>query len=561
MPKRTVLPVLCLLAACACAAPPSRARSQPAAAVSASRAGEAPATTRAAAREAAIVRDAALPSGVRVHAEASATPALVDAIVRADAALFGAVFDRCDAANVRALVTDDLEFYHDRGGVVADSGDRFADVIRRQCEARRRGDEPASRRELVPGTLEVYPVGEAAAIETGVHRFYQRDAGGRETLVGAARFLHVWRNEDGAWRVARVASYDHHGVDAAPAASAEGASASDPRAALDALVPALLAARHVPSASIALIEAGRVAFVAAYGEQAPGVPATTRTLYNVASLSKPLSAELALRLVAAGRITLDEPMAKTWTDPDIADDERRWQLTPRFALSHRTGLPNWRRESGGKLAFLRAPGEAFGYSGEGYEYLARFIEKKLDTPFERLAERTVLAPLGLRDTAYTRRPWFDGRVARPADADGRFLEPAFATRALASDLVYSTPSDYAAFIVAVMHGDGVTPALAAERARVQASRMRELCPAPAPDCPSDAGFGLGWEVYRYGEARVLMHTGMDDGVFTLAYFSPDRGSGLVLFTNGANGPQLVMPILGRLGRDRDFVATLRRQAP
>lgn len=137
----------------------------------------------------------------------------------------------------------------------------------------------------------------------------------------------------------------------------------------------------------------------------------------------------------------------------------------------------------------------------------------------------------------------------------------FVWRVCASDLVYSTPSDYATFLVGVMHGDGVTPALAAERARVQASRMRELCPTPAADCPSDAGFGLGWEVYRYGESRVLMHTGMDDGVFTLAYFGPGRGSGLVLFTNGANGPQLVMPILDRLARDRDFVETLRRQAP
>ncbi len=548
MSNRFAVSFPCLLLACALAQASSSPAEPPVAA---------PMDTVT--RDAAILRDAALPPGVRVHAQASATPALVEAITRADAALFGAVFDRCDATTVRALVTDDFEFHHDRGGLVAASGERFADVIRQQCEHRRRGDEPASRRELVPGTLAVYPVGDTGAIETGVHRFYERDAKGGETLVGAARFLHVWRNDHGTWRVARVASYDHYGVDAP--ANASGDRAVDARAALDAVVPPLLADKHVPSASIAVIEHGRVAVVAAYGEQVPGEPATTKTLYNIASLSKPLSAELALRLVAAGRITLDEPMANAWTDPDIAGDARRLQLTPRLALSHRTGLPNWRRETGGKLAFLRAPGVAFGYSGEGYEYLARFIEEKLDTPFERLAERTVLEPLGLHDTAYTRRPWFDGRIARPADANGKALEPAFAEHALASDLVYSTPSDYATFIVAVMRGDGVTPELATERARVQANRLHELCPTPAPDCPDDAGFGLGWEVYRYGDARVLMHTGMDEGVFTLAYFSPDRGSGLVLFSNGANGPQLVLPLLDRLGRDRDFVATLRRQAP
>ena len=555
MPNRLVFSMPCLLLACAFA-PASFAEGAP---VPGAGQATTAATPLAVTREAAILRDARLPAGARVHAAAPVRAALVDAITRADGALFDAAFDRCDAAKVRALVTDDLEFHHDRGGLVADSGERFADVIRQQCERRRRGEEPASRRELVPGTLAVYPVGDTGALETGVHRFYERDANGGEKLVGAARFLHVWRNDHGTWRVARVASYDHYGVDAS--ANADGDGAVDAPAALDALVPSLLADKHVPSASIAVIEHGRIAVVAAYGEQEPGVAATTKTLYNIASLSKPLSAELALRLVAAGRIALDEPMANAWTDPDIAGDPRRLQLTPRLALSHRTGLPNWRRETGGKLAFLRAPGTTFGYSGEGYEYLARFIEKKLDTPFERLAERSVLEPLGLHDTAYTRRPWFDGRIARPADATGKPLEPAFADHALASDLVYSTPSDYAAFVVAVMHGDGVTPALAAERARVQANRMHDLCPQPADDCPSDAGFGLGWEVYRYGESRVLMHTGMDEGVFTLAYVSPDRGSGLVLFTNGANGPQLVLPLLDRLGRDRDFVATLRRQAP
>jgi len=57
-----------------------------------------------------------------------------------------------------------------------------------------------------------------------------------------------------------------------------------------------------------------------------------------------------------------------------------------------------------------------------------------------------------------------------------------------------------------------------------------------------------------------MHTGMDEGVFTLAYVNLAHGNGTVLFTNSANGPQIVLPLLERIGEDRAFVAFLRRTA-
>jgi len=97
-------------------------------------------------------------------------------------------------------------------------------------------------------------------------------------------------------------------------------------------IPRLLAENTVTSISIAHIEAGIVVFTGAYGMQAPGIVATTKTLYNIASLSKPISAEVILRLASKNRLTLDEPMYIYWTDPDIANDERRKLLTPRIAL-------------------------------------------------------------------------------------------------------------------------------------------------------------------------------------------------------------------------------------
>lgn len=153
----------------------------------------------------------AVPTDSRLVRAAPASEALIAAITRADAALFDAVFDACDAAKVRALVTDDFEFHHDHGGRIAGSGAQFADAIAKQCTGR---DEHSvvSRRELVPGTLAVFPDGEDRAMETGIHRFYEHRAAEPERLVGIARFAHVWRRENGIWRAERVLSYDHNGV-------------------------------------------------------------------------------------------------------------------------------------------------------------------------------------------------------------------------------------------------------------------------------------------------------------------------------------------------------------
>jgi len=154
---------------------------------------------------------AAVPAGSRLVPAAPASDSLVAAIERADTALFDAVFDACDAAKVRALVTEDFEFHHDHGGRIAGSGAQFAAIIAKQCAAR---DEHSvvSRRELVPGTLAVFPDGEDRAMEAGIHRFYEHAPGKPEQLVGIARFAHVWHREDGVWRAERVLSYDHNGV-------------------------------------------------------------------------------------------------------------------------------------------------------------------------------------------------------------------------------------------------------------------------------------------------------------------------------------------------------------
>lgn len=304
-----------------------------------------------------------------------------------------------------------------------------------------------------------------------------------------------------------------------------------------------LARQHPRSAiAAAVIIDGKVSFTAVSGQQSPGKPATRDTLFNIASLTKPITAELIVRLSAESAIDLDEPMSQYWIDPDIADDPRHQRITPRLALSHQTGFPNWRPQNE-RLRFVRDPGTAFGYSGEGYEYLARYAEKRLGTDFETLVQDRVFAPMGLRNIAHSWRPWMEGRVAVPANGNNfpGSAGPGGIGRWSAADDVYTTIGDYAAFVSAVSRGDGLSPALAAERLRGQVDTQG--CPKPVEGCPVKTAMALGWMMLTFREGRVATHEGGDPGVSTVAYFSPDSRDGAVVFISGEGGEPLILQVL------------------
>ena len=128
---------------------------------------------------------------------------LFNKIASLDSALFASVmgaYDECDLEKFASFFSEDIEFYHDKGGLTY-SRKALVDSVKSVCGRQ--------RRELVPGTLEVYPVPGYGAIEVGAHRFYHRQ--GTEEVGGTvtAKFLHVWQNKDGEWKITRVISYAH----------------------------------------------------------------------------------------------------------------------------------------------------------------------------------------------------------------------------------------------------------------------------------------------------------------------------------------------------------------
>ena len=341
------------------------------------------------------------------------------------------------------------------------------------------------------------------------------------------------------------------------------AAKKDGRAEIDAHAAEWLEESDVPSVAVAYIENRRVAWIAVYGDQSPGVPATAKTLYNMASLTKPVTAETVLRLASGGRLSLNESMLPFWLDPDIKDDPRSKLLTPRLCLSHQTGFPNWRGKTGGVLKIQWDPGTQTGYSGEGFNYVGRFTEKKLGKTFDVLAQEMVFDPIGMNETSYTAKDWHAGRLAVPHGPKREKPVDDVAQAWNGADLLRTTIQDYAKFVVSVMHDEGLTKEIAAERATLTRDRMKpedlkNVCSTAGEPghCLVTAGMGLGWEVETVNGEKILDHDGSDWGVKTFVMFVPARGIGVVVFTNGENGEAVIKKVVEALYPNRLYVATM-----
>jgi hypothetical protein len=121
---------------------------------------------------------------------------LFDELGRMDAELFEAAFVTCNADKFRAIFTDDAEFYHDRTGLAVGDAARTL----KSCPR-----DNGVTRSLVPGSLEVYPMKGYGAVQIGRHVFARKGEPGSEV----AKFVHLWKQEKGVWRLARVLSFDH----------------------------------------------------------------------------------------------------------------------------------------------------------------------------------------------------------------------------------------------------------------------------------------------------------------------------------------------------------------
>jgi CubicO group peptidase (beta-lactamase class C family) len=211
------------------------------------------------------------------------------------------------------------------------------------------------------------------------------------------------------------------------------------------------------------------------------------------------------------------------------------------------------------LTFNFQPGTQSSYSGEGYFYVARFAQNKVHKPFDQLAQQYVLGPVGMKDTSFTTQDWFSGRLAKPY-VNNQFVEPQLTSTWNAADLVHTTVTDYARFVISVMNNEALSPGIAAQRLvmtrdSIPDDARKQVCayePNGTP-CHISAGMGLGWQIIVHNGVTIVDHSGADTGAYAYAFFVPAKQFGAVIFTNGDNGPKVIGEIVRALYPDPVYV--------
>jgi CubicO group peptidase (beta-lactamase class C family) len=170
----------------------------------------------------------------------------------------------------------------------------------------------------------------------------------------------------------------------------------------------------IPGVSLALIKDGQMVYHKTYGVRntMTGDKVEVNTLFEAASITKPVFAFAVQRLAERGVIDLDKPLWLYLPYQDIESDERYKLITGRHVLTHRTGFPNWRwMNEDGKLNIKFTPGTAYNYSGEGFEYLKMVVEKITGKKMEQVLQEEVIKPMGLYHTFFSKNDSLQRMVA------------------------------------------------------------------------------------------------------------------------------------------------------
>ena len=329
--------------------------------------------------------------------------------------------------------------------------------------------------------------------------------------------------------------------------------------ALGGKIPPLRRKALVPGISIAVLDNGRVAWRGCLGVKnaETGEPVKDDTVFEAASLSKPVFAYGVMKLVDLKKLDLDKPLAQLISEADLntaypptkGGDLRDKKITPRMVLTHCTGFPNWFR--GRPMNFLFDPGERFSYSGEAYTFLSVTVQAITGRSFNDFMREMVFEPLGMKNSSYVWQESYDKQFAGSHDILGHRTQRGKITVQLVGASLYTTAADYARFLVALGSGEGLSRETWQEMIRPQiAVRGR--------DGKGEINFywGLGVGVNQTEKGKTLWHWG-DNGDFN-AYFEifPGNKRGVVFFMNGANA-HAITPVITRevMGLERPAIAT------
>jgi len=319
-------------------------------------------------------------------------------------------------------------------------------------------------------------------------------------------------------------------------------------------MPELLQRAPTPGAAIAVVHGPEVVWAGAFGakDRATGEPVTLDTVFEAASLSKPVFAAVVLRLCERGLLELDTPLSDYLPEPYLPDEPRLGRITARMVLCHTTGFPNWRR-NGEPLRVEAEPGSRFGYSGEGYVYLQRIVERRTGRSLQKVAEAAVFAPLGMDAGSYVWRESYGPRAVKGHDRDGTPVPKWQPAEGNAATSLHTTAPDLARFL-----GGFLAPGPEGVRRHFDVASEAMLTAQVRID--KTLSWGLGWGLEHSAGGDAFWQWGDNSGFKNFAVGYRDTGLGIVVLTNGDDGLWLCREVVTRVAR-RPAPAFLAEDGP
>lgn len=353
-------------------------------------------------------------------------------------------------------------------------------------------------------------------------------------------------------------------------------------------IPRFMKIAGVPGVSMVVVDGGKLVSSKCFGVKniLTRDPVRDHTLFEAASMTKPVFAYVVMRLVDEKRLDLDKPLVTYLRPANLGTDPNLERITARHVLEHSTGLPNW---ASVPLVTSNMPGSIYTYSGEAFIWLQLVVENVMGMGLGSVMQAKLFGPAGMNHSTFG----WDEEIAKSAvfghsePPEGEQTLPLQPTRVLGNRLLQvasrrgkpiadwtfedsveamretdpktptsthdllvnsaggllSTASDYAKFMILMMDRS--------VRAGWEISNnTRQAMLTPRLDVRGrDISRGLGWELEQSPTGQLFQHSGSNYGIFkTLGIGDARTGRAIVIFTNGANGNALAARIVRQATR-------------
>lgn len=326
-----------------------------------------------------------------------------------------------------------------------------------------------------------------------------------------------------------------------------------------------MAEMHIPGVSVAVIHNGAIEWAQGFGvAQVGGKPVDTGTLFQAGSISKPVAAMAALRLVQQGKLSLDADVNQALTSWKIPASTAApgAVVTLRELLTHTAGftvhgfpgyasgepVPTVVQVLNGEkpantdpIRLEHAPDTQWQYSGGGYTVMQQLVLDVAKEPFPQLLHDSVLAPIGMKHSTY-QQPLPEEllpNVATPYNGDGTPVEGGFHTYPeMAAAGLWTTPSDLALYVI-----ENQRSLLGKANHVLSADMTKQMMTA------GKGGWGLGLSIGGAASNPFFTHGGVNAGFESLFVGYENNGEGAVVMTNAQGGSQLASEIMASIAAE------------